>query len=71
MAITIETPTAEVAFAALQLLPEPELARLREMLAALPIDDKSYWTDEDLEDAQRATALLIEKRFGPEEGDYD
>jgi hypothetical protein len=37
-------------------------------------EDPTYsgeWGEEDLRDAQRATALLIDKRFGPEEGNYD
>ena len=75
MPITIENPTAEAAFAALQQLPEDELARLQQMFAKPKIDYgenyQSYWTEEDLEDAARATALLIDKRFGPEEGNYD
>ena len=72
MSITIESPTAEAAFAALQQLPQDELARLQQMFAKPKIDYgenyESDWSEEDLEDAARATALLIEKRFGPEEG---
>ena len=75
MPITIESPTAEAAYAALQQLPEDELARLQQMFAKPKINYgenyQSHWTEEDLEDAARATALLIEKRFGSEEGDYD
>ena len=74
MSITIESPTAEAAYAALQQLPDAELARLQQMFAKPKIDYgenyQSHWTEEDLEDAARATALLIEKRFGPEEGNY-
>ena len=72
MSITIESPTAEAAFAALQQLPEDELARLQQMFAKPKIDYgenyQSHWTEEDLEDAARATALLMEKWFGPEAG---
>ena len=75
MPITIESPTAEAAFAALQQLPQDELTRLQQMFVKPKIDYgenyQSHWTEEDLEDATRATALLIEKRFGPEEGNYD
>lgn len=78
MPITIDKPTAEAIYAALQSVPPGELARLREMLTVTPPDDystdptcSSEWSDEDLADAQRATGQLIEKRFGPEAGDYD
>ena len=75
MPITIESPTAEAAYAALQQLPDEELARLQQMFAKPKIDYgenyQSHWTEEDMKDAARATALLIEKRFGPEEGNYD
>lgn len=75
MPITIESPTAEAAYAALQQLPQDELARLQQMFAKPQVDYgenyQSHWTEEDLEDAARATALLIDKRFGPEEGNYD
>lgn len=77
MPITIESPTAEAAaaFAALQQLPDEELARLQQMFAKPKIDYgenyRSDWTDEGLEDAAHATALLINKRFGPEEGNTD
>lgn len=80
MPITIEKPTAESALQALTQLPESELARLRELLAATPLqngdysDDPSYsseWSEEDIEDLRRSTALLIEKRLGDEEVDYD
>ena len=73
MAITIENPTAEAAFEALQQLPGEELARLKQMLTEANYGEgyQDFWTEEDLNDAARSTALLIEKRFGPEEGDYD
>ncbi len=79
MPITIENPTAEAIYSALRDVPATELARLREMLApASSADDyvrdpafSSEWSDEDLQDARRATGLLVEKRFGPEAGDYD
>ena len=75
MPITIESPTAEAAFVALQQLPQDELTRLQQMFAKAKVDYgenyQSHWTEEDLEDAARATALLIEKRFGPEPHNYD
>jgi len=73
MSITIENPTAEAAYQALQQLPGVELSRLKKMLTAADYGEgyQDFWTDEDLKDATRSTALLIEKRFGPEEGDYD
>lgn len=81
MPITIENPTAEAVWKAVQQLPQDELARLRELLAVTPsengddyFNDPTYsseWSEEDLADARRATGQLIEKRFGPEAGDYD
>ena len=73
MSITIETPTARDAFIALQKLPDDEFLRLKEMLVEAEFGEgfQDFWTDEDLKDAQAATGRLIEKRFGPEEGDYD
>lgn len=78
MPITIEKPTAEAIYAALQSVPPDELARLREMLTVAPPDDpsndptySSEWSEEDIEDFRRSTALLIEKRLGDEEVDYD
>ena len=75
MPITIENPTAEAIWRAAQQLPKGELARLQQMFAQSKIDCgenyQSHWTEEDLADAARATALLIDKRFGPEEGNYD
>lgn len=76
MSITIENPTAETIYAALRDVPAPEIERLKVLLNA----EKSYWenasfssewSEEDLRDAAHSTALLIEKRFGPEEGNYD
>jgi hypothetical protein len=73
MVITIENPTAEAAYEALRQLPSEELNRLSEMFVKAYYGEgfQSFWTDEDLEDASRSTARLIEKRFGPEEGNYD
>ncbi len=78
MPITIDKPTAEAIYAALQNVPPNELARLREMLTPTQPDDysndpsySSEWSAEDLADARRATGQLIEKRFGSESGDYD
>lgn len=77
MSITIENPTAEAIIAAIKSqIPPREFERLKELLN----QEKPYWedpvysgewSDEDLRDAQHATALLIEKRFGPEESNYD
>ncbi|MDQ3815065.1 MAG: hypothetical protein M3347_14125 [Armatimonadota bacterium] len=73
MAITIENPTAEAAFEALRQLPSEEFARLKQMLSAADCGEgyQDFWTEEDLQDAARSTAPLLDKRFGPEEGDYD
>ena len=73
MSITIENPTAEAIYHALKQVPESEVARLRELLAtnAPVVDESSEWSDEDLRDLDRATAKLIDERFGPEKGNYD
>lgn len=73
MVITIENPTAEAAFEALRQLPSEELHRLEEMFVRAHYGEgyQSFWTNEDIKDAQTSTASLIEKRFGPEEGNYD
>jgi hypothetical protein len=73
MPITIENPTAEAALEALQQLPSEEFARLKQMLveANYGEDYQDFWTEEDMRDAARSSALLFEKRFGPEEGGYD
>ncbi len=77
MSITIENPTVEAILAEIKRqIPANEFERLK----ALLLGEKPYWEDptyssewseEDLQDATRATGLLIEKRFGPEEGNYD
>lgn len=77
MSITIENPTAEEIIAAIKAqIPPAEFERLKNLL----IQEKPYWEDptyssewseEDMRDATRSTGLLIEKRFGPEEVDYD
>ncbi len=76
MAITIENPTAETIYAALRDVPAREIERLKELLNAKSphakaCDFKSDWSEEDLSDLDRATAQLIDERFGPEEGNYD
>jgi hypothetical protein len=73
MGITIENPTAEEIYEALKQVPESELERLRAMLMAKAptIDEGNEWRDEDLGDLDRATAKLIDQRFGPEAGNYD
>jgi hypothetical protein len=77
MSITIENPVAEEILAALKRqIPPSEYARMRALINEEPPygEDPTYssdWSEEDLRDAQRATALLIDKRFGPEEGNYD
>ena len=73
MTITIENSTAEEIYKALQQVPASEMERLRAMLLAETpaVDEQGYWSEEDLCDLDRATAALIDKRFGPEEGNYD
>ena len=73
MVITIENPTAEAAFEALKQLPAKEWTRLQQLLTAASYGEgyQDFWTDEDLRDLDRATARLIDERFGPEEGNYD
>lgn len=73
MTITIENPTAETLYLALQAVPPHELARLGALIMQKNpvIDDRTEWSEEDLHDLDRATARLIDERFGPEEGDYD
>lgn len=62
MPITIDKPTAEAIYAALQSVPPDELARLRELLAATPpIDRSTEWSDEDLADFSAAGAALYEE----------
>lgn len=72
MAITIENPTAEAAFEALRQLPSEELNRLSDMIVQARYGEgyQSFWTEDDLKDAQSSTALLIDRRFGPEAGNY-
>ena len=60
MPITIENPTAEAIYAALQNVPAAELARLREMLAP-KVDRSTQWSDEDLADFAHAGATLYEE----------
>ena len=75
MPITIETPTADAIYSAVLFLSEDEKEKLRLLLLRDQIHaDPTYseeWTEEDLRDATRSTGLLIEKRFGSEEADYD
>ena len=74
MSITIENPTAETILTALRDVPESEIKRLTALLnARCLLDDPTYcssWSEEDFVDLHRYTGRLIEKRFGPEEGDY-
>lgn len=69
--ITIETPTAEAIYSAVVFLSEEEKRKLRSLLQRDELrSDPTYseeWSEEDLRDATRSTALLIEERFGPEE----
>ena len=60
MPITIENPTAEAIYAALQNVPASELARLRAMLSP-PINRSTEWSDEDLSDFSAAGAALYEE----------
>ena len=74
MSITIENPSARTIFAVVRLLPKQERRLLRELLDtedSKDVDESSDWSDEDLRDLDRATAKLIDERFGPEEGNYD
>ena len=76
MSITIENPTAEAIYEALQSVPANEIERLKALLnGEKPYwEDPTYsseWSEEDLRDAGRSTGLLIEKRFGPETVSYD
>lgn len=63
MFITIENPTAEAIFEALQSVPDKELARLQTMLSQRTsvVDESSEWSEEDLEDFSRAGAALYEE----------
>ena len=69
MPITIESPTAEAAYAALQQLPDEELTRLQQMFANPKIDYgenyQSYWTEEDLKDAARDRFFINRKAVRP------
>ena len=77
MSIIIENPTAEAIYAEIKRqVPAHEFERLKTLFT----EDKPYWedptysgewSDEDLRDLDRATARLIDERFGPEEGNYD
>ena len=60
MPITIENPTAEAIYAALQNVPASELARLRAMLTP-PVNRSAAWSDEDLSDFSDAGAALYEE----------
>ena len=75
MSITIENPTAEAVWQAIQQLPQNEVARLKELFdnssQPVQIDESTEWSGEDIEDFKRSTQRLIEKRLGPEEHDYD
>lgn len=75
MPITIETPTAEAIYSAVVFLSEEEKRKLRLLLQRDELrSDPTYaeeWSEEDLRDLDRHMGLLIEKRFGPEEADYD
>ena len=73
MPITIENPTAEAVWQAVQQLPQEELSRLKQMFSQ-PNYGENYandWSEEDLSDLDRATAQLIDERFGPEPHNYD
>ena len=60
MPITIENPTAEAIYAALQNVPASELLRLRAMLTP-PVNRSTEWSDEDLSDFSAAGAALYEE----------
>ena len=73
MPITIENPTAQTAFEALQGLPVEELLKLKEMFTHADFggDYQDFWTEEDIEDFRASTGRLIEKRLGEEKYNYD
>ena len=62
MSITIEKPTAEAAFEALQALPESEMARLKTMFL-----EKSVTADEDEEAAWHQASAHSAARFFEDE----
>lgn len=78
MSQNVETkPTAESVYAeAVQDLSSSERFKLATLiLNGIPseavVDYSTEWSEEDLRDFDRATAELIDQRFGPEEGNYD
>lgn len=72
MSILIESPTAEAIWRAAQQLPREEMARLKQMFeGATPNTSGDSWSEEDIRELDRATARLIDERFGPEPGNYD
>ncbi len=72
MSILIESPTAEAIWRAAQQLPREEMARLKQMFEGATSDTLGdSWSEADINDLDRATALLIDERFGPEPGNYN
>lgn len=68
---TAESVYAEV----VQALPSSEQFKLATLIMnRIPpeavVDYSTEWSEEDLRDLDRATGMLIERRFGPEEGNY-
>lgn len=76
MTIEIQAPTAEKVFEAVSFLPTSERIKLAGLLITNVsprdiVDTSDNWSDEDLNDLDRATAQLIDERFGPDPGNYD
>ncbi len=77
MSIIIENLTAEAIYEEIKRqVPAREFERLKMLFnEEKPYwEDPTYsgeWSDEDLRDLDRATAQLIDERFGPEKGIYD
>lgn len=76
MTIELQAPTAEKVFVAVSFLPTSERIKLAGLLITNVsprdiVDTSDNWSDEDLSDLDRATAQLIDERFGPEPGNTD
>ena len=73
MPITIENPTPEAIFQALQTLPPETVEQLTAILLRSRYGEgyQDFWTEEDIEDFRASTGRLIEKRLGEEKYDYD
>ena len=63
MTITIENPTAETLYKALQTIPAQELTRLGALLTRnnSVVDESTEWSEEDLRDFSNAGFALYEE----------